>query len=62
LDFIELLKKRYSQTETNASKSSFQNKRMAFIEWAKSHQNRNFPHLLDRYISRESIVIHPKDV
>lgn len=55
IDFIELLKKRYNQTGTNTVQSSFQNKRRAFREWAESHQNRKYPYLSDKDISRESI-------
>lgn len=55
IDFIELLKKRYKQLETNTTSLSFQNKRTAFKDWAESHRNRKFFHLSDKDISRETI-------
>ena len=55
IDFIQLLKKRYPQTETTKINSSPQAKAKAFRKWAESHKNKNFPHLSDEDISRESI-------
>jgi hypothetical protein len=56
IDFIQVLKSRYSQTETeNINNSSVQEKAKAFREWAESHKNKNFPHLSDEDISRDSI-------
>lgn len=56
IDFIQLLKRRYSQSETkNINNYSGQEKAKAFREWVQSHKNKNFPHLSDEDISRESI-------
>jgi hypothetical protein len=54
IDFLQILKNRYSQTE-NINNSSGQEKAKAFRKWVQSHQNKNFPHLSDEDISRESI-------
>ena len=57
LDFIQLLRKRYSYSQLYIkSVAEFPHqKAKQFREWAESHKHKQFPILSDKDISRESI-------